>query len=187
MGSARRVGTLERHLRPSTTLAPSAHLLSRGYAAATGGASQPMWKKVRITAAGTGMRTVAKEEGEGHEVVMDEPQKMGGTDTGATPLHTLLASLAGCEHATAMLLARQMKIKLDSITFDIEGDYDVRGFRGVEGVPARYQTVRVKALVKTDAPQEKVDELAHLVHKKCPVAALFHDAGVQMDVSWTKV
>jgi hypothetical protein len=80
-----------------------------------------MWKKVRITAAGTGMRTVAKEEGqhitrynihellianahiilhagEGHEVVMDEPQKMGGTDTGATPLHTLLASLAGCEH-----------------------------------------------------------------------------------------
>jgi hypothetical protein len=90
-----------------------------------------MWKKVRITAAGSGMRTVAKEEGarpprrdagrlrrggltvvsllmvcmhsltgEGHEVVMDEPQKMGGTDTGATPLHTLLASLAGCEHGT---------------------------------------------------------------------------------------
>ncbi len=92
-------------------------------------------------------------------------------------------------------------------------EVDVRGFRGVEGVPARYQTVRVKALVKTDAPQEKVDELAHLVrapphlevhfrshtpcsltrssllqvHKKCPVAVLFHDAGVQMDVSWTKV
>jgi hypothetical protein len=82
-----------------------------------------------------------------------------------------------------------MKIKLDSITFDIEGDYgtfgriaesswthhvgfievDVRGFRGVEGVPARYQTVRVKALVKTDAPQEKVDELAHLVRSPPPL------------------
>jgi hypothetical protein len=36
----------------------------KGYAAATGAASQPMWKKVRITAAGTGMRTVAKEEGQ---------------------------------------------------------------------------------------------------------------------------
>jgi hypothetical protein len=32
-------------------------------------------------------------------------------------LSLLLAS------ATAMLLARQMKIKLESITFDIEGDY----------------------------------------------------------------
>ncbi len=52
-------------------------------------------------------------------------------------------------------------------------EVDVRGFRGVEGVPARYQTVRVKALVKTDAPQEKVDELAHLVRTP-PLEVPFH-------------
>ncbi len=58
---------------------------------------------------------------------------------------------------------------------------------GVPGVPVRFQRVKVNALVRApDATQEQIDELARQVHAKCPVAGLFHDAGVTMDVSWKK-
>jgi len=46
---------------------------------------------------------------------MDEPQKMGGTDTGATPLHTLLASLAGCEHGNSTTLSSSTCVILDLV------------------------------------------------------------------------
>jgi putative redox protein len=123
---------------------------------------------------------------EGHQVITDEPKKAGGSDTGPTPLQTVLAALAGCEQATATYIAKEMGINLKSITFNIEGEFDARGFLAVEGVPARFQKVKVNARVQTDASQQQIDELAKQVHRRCPVACLFHCAGVQMDATWTK-
>lgn len=48
----------------------------------------------RVTAVSQGMQTKARSNH--HELIIDEPTNMGGKDTGANPLGTLLGALAGC-------------------------------------------------------------------------------------------
>eukprot|EP01088_Endostelium_zonatum_P005477 TRINITY_DN1714_c0_g1_i1.p1 TRINITY_DN1714_c0_g1~~TRINITY_DN1714_c0_g1_i1.p1 ORF type:complete len:216 (+),score=58.03 TRINITY_DN1714_c0_g1_i1:9-656(+) len=157
--------------------------------------SEPKWSSFHVKGSGNGMKTqiqnvipekFAKDGGKIHTVVTDEPAKLKGTDEGTTPIHTLLAALAGCENVTAQFVAREMKIKIDKITFDIQGEMDGRGFAGVDGVYAGIQKVKVRADVETSATQEQVDQLLHQVEKRCPVNALFVKAGVEVDTKWTK-
>lgn len=139
--------------------------------------------------------------GKEHEIVMDEPTKLGGMDTGPSPLHALLASLAGCEQGsvpvTVTPLAGDRSAPLSTsngyagsspdedqdredylrhpgrlrygnttqwlLPVRLTMQVDQRAFRGIQGVPVRYQKVRVRAQVKTDATQEAVNELAHQV------------------------
>jgi hypothetical protein len=66
--------------------------------------------------------------------------------------------------------------------------YDVRGFLGEPGVTARFQRVKLDAVVYPEAgttitPQQ-LDELVTLAAERCPVAVLYSDAGVHMKVSY---
>lgn len=47
------------------------------------------------------MKTVIKADK--HEMKLDEPESVGGTDTGPSPFHAVLGALAGCEQATGRL------------------------------------------------------------------------------------
>jgi len=145
--------------------------------------TQPKIKTISVTGMGTGSKMVSKLQD--HTLIMDEPG-VGG-NKGPTPLSTALGALIGCENATAKWLSRkELKIEIESIEFRIEGEYDTRGFLGVEGVPPRFQRVKGVALVKTTGTQEQVDELAQLTAKRCPVASLFTDAGVKLEIEWKK-
>jgi hypothetical protein len=44
------------------------------------------------------MKTVIKADK--HEMTLDEPKSVGGTDEGPSPFHAVLGALAGCEQAT---------------------------------------------------------------------------------------
>lgn len=60
--------------------------------------------KVLVSAESVGARTQVKDEPERkHTFVFDEPTKVGGTDTGPSPLQGVLGALAGCENATARM------------------------------------------------------------------------------------
>eukprot|EP01137_Pigoraptor_chileana_P032682 Opistho-2@22438 len=128
------------------TTQPSLLVARRQFATAT--ATGPRWEKIEITGNATGMKTTTKAKN--HEIVTDEPSKLGGTDSAATPLQTLLASLIGCEHATAMFLAKKRRVEIKSIEFSAEAEYDLRSFMGVEGVPARFQRLKLRGTV--DSP-----------------------------------
>ncbi len=51
-----------------------------------------------LCVAGKGMKTVIKADK--HEMTLDEPKSVGGTDEGPSPFHAVLGALAGCEQAT---------------------------------------------------------------------------------------
>jgi len=144
----------------------------------------PIWRSVKVTAVGQGVAVKAKAEQ--HQLATDEPVKLGGKDEAATPLHTLLVALMGCETATAHYAAKKLQISFDSIAFDIEGFYDVRGLKGEGAIPARFQRVSGTALVVTSGSQQDVDRLKAQTLRTCPVASLFIDAGVAMEVDWKK-
>ncbi|GBG78583.1 hypothetical protein CBR_g27808 [Chara braunii] len=128
------------------------------------------------------------EDGSSTELLTtDQPVKLGGRDLGPDPMSMLLASLLGCEQYVVDLAAKDLSMDIHSVAYEVQGDYDVRGFLGDEGVPSHFQRLRIKASVITKESEEKLAELARIVQKRCPVSDLFQAAGIDLQVKFVKV
>ena len=91
----------------------------------------------------------------------DEPPVLLGEDGGANPVEYLLTALASCLTTTMIYHAASRGIRIDSLESEIEGDIDVRAFTGItDEVPKGYQEIRITFRVESDAPAEKLAELA---------------------------
>ncbi|PSL44447.1 putative OsmC-like protein [Salsuginibacillus halophilus] len=121
-----------------------------------------------------------------HELVLDEGSQMGGKNEGPNPLQTSLAALASCENVTANMVAKEMGFDLQSIHFDVEGEFNPKGFMGQEGVRPYFQTVTVNAVVETSESEERLKELQEKVEARCPVYTMMKAADVTMQDTWTK-
>ena len=78
-----------------------------------------------------------------HGLTVDEPQALGGTDTGPNPVELILAALGTCQEITYRAYATVMGVPLDNVSVELEGDIDLRGFFAVdESVRAGYQAIR---------------------------------------------
>jgi len=154
------------------------------FASSDAAAAQPIWRSIKATGTGKGVSCVG--DAENHTIRTDEPVAQGGRDEAATPLHTLLVALMGCETATAHFTAKRLGIKIDSLSFEFEGVYDLRGWKAQANVPARFQTLKGVVTVETNGTQADVEKLQQMVYRVCPVASLFIDAGVSMQVAWKK-
>jgi uncharacterized OsmC-like protein len=61
-------------------------------------------------------------------------------------------------------------ITVESLSFELEGDVDLRGFLGLsEEVRPGYESIRLTYRVKSNAPREKIEELCNYVQKTSPV------------------
>ncbi len=90
----------------------------------------------------------------------DEPEVLLGKDGAPNPVEYLLHALAGCVTTTLACHAAARGIGIESISSEIEGDIDIRGFLGLsDRVPRGFKTIRVRLRVKSDAPAEKLAEL----------------------------
>eukprot|EP01096_Ripella_sp_DP13-Kostka_P009405 TRINITY_DN3618_c0_g1_i2.p1 TRINITY_DN3618_c0_g1~~TRINITY_DN3618_c0_g1_i2.p1 ORF type:complete len:167 (+),score=62.04 TRINITY_DN3618_c0_g1_i2:534-1034(+) len=140
---------------------------------------------ISVTAVSRGSRTDVSAGT--HKYSIDEPIRMGGTDSGPNPLAYLLGSLAGCETVTAIRVAKELNVPWEEVTYDVAGDFDPRGFAGVAGVQPHFQKITVNAKVKTTATEAQVQEVARITSTRCPVHSLIHAAKVDFTVNWSKL
>ena len=117
-------------------------------------------------------------------VVTDEAS---GTNTGPTPLETVLASLAGCEAVIINRVAEAMKFKYSAVDLESEGEVDQRGSRGVRGVRPYFNWVRLKITVHSRESAERLEKLKKNVESWCPVINLLRSAQVEVRTEWTLV
>lgn len=125
-------------------------------------------------------RIVAGETGEGryqlsvaigtHRMLMDEPARLGGDDSGPTPFELLSAALAGCTSITLRMYAERKGLPLERVETEVAhlGKHAVACADCVEGGEALLdhfkRTVRLEGPL--DAGQrQKLMEIAG----KCPV------------------
>ena len=146
-----------------------------------------MANKMTFQATGTSSKMKSELKMGNHEMTIDEPPSMGGTDKGPDPLSTLMASLAGCENVIANLVAKDIDFDLQEIEFDVKGDLDPRGLMGQAGIQPYFNQIYVHAKVKTDETPERVQELQEKTDARCPVFTTFIAAGIPIDVKWEKV
>ena len=114
-----------------------------------------------------GVRVVTKARQ--FELIIDEPKTLGGTDTGMNPVEVLLASLGACQSIVARVYAPKFGVNLEDFQVDVEGDLDLDGFFNRSEVRPGYSDIRYVFRIKTDSPQEKVEEFVSFLESKCPV------------------
>lgn len=71
---------------------------------------------------GRGYRTVCSIDG--REIVADEPESMGGTDEGPTPIQMLLASLASCMLITVRMYAARKEWPLEGASLELRPEFE---------------------------------------------------------------
>lgn len=115
--------------------------------------------------------TRATVEAREFELVVDEPEEMGGGNEGPNPLEYLLAGQAGCLNVTASQVANDMGIELDALAIEIGGEFDVAAFQ-TEKPDERtaVQNIEVTLEAEADADDETLQEWGERVEERCPVS-----------------
>lgn len=111
------------------------------------------------------------ETSSGFKIIVDEPEKLGGTNDGPNPVEYILASLSGCLNVVGHMVAREMDIDLKGLSFKISGELDPARFMGKsEEVRAGYQGINVEIEADCDADDELLEDWLEAVERRCPVS-----------------
>jgi putative redox protein len=94
----------------------------------------------------------------GHQIIADEPEASGGTDTGPSPTELLALSLASCTAVTVEMYAARKGWELGAVEVEVDYEFEAPG-RG------RYEVV-VKLPTKLSDDQR---ERLRVIAGKCPV------------------
>lgn len=105
----------------------------------------------------------------GFKIRFDEPEELGGTDTGLNPVEALLCTLGACQSIVVKAFASAQNITFEEFHVELEGDLDPDGFMGLADVRNGFQEIRFVMHFKTDEPKKKMEEFAKFVENTCPV------------------
>jgi uncharacterized OsmC-like protein len=119
-------------------------------------------------------------------LISDEPPSRGGQDRGQSPLELLLASLCACTNVTAGRMAEKLRFEYSGLEMCAEGELYTRGRRGLADVPVHYRAVRLQVTITRNEPDRRVQRLAGLVARYCPVDALMRPVIPEFEVTWDR-
>ena len=84
-------------------------------------------------------------------------------------------------------MAEKIRLDYDELETVAEGTLDTRGRKGLADVPVHYKAVRLTIRIKTEATDKKLDRLADLVSRYCPVDSLIKAAVPDYQVVWERL
>lgn len=110
----------------------------------------------------------------GHSIVMDAPEKVGGEDNGPIPKPFVLTALAGCTGMDVVALLRKENLPVDDLDIKVLGEISRQ-------IPIEYTAIHVIYDFRGDAQiqeaalqavrdsQEKYCGVSHMLKKALPV------------------
>lgn len=116
---------------------------------------------------GTGLQSDAKSGK--NAVRIDEPEALGGTNTGQNPVELLLSALGGCLVVLVNAFAPGHDVIVKDVHVKVEGDLDPDGFMGKAAVRAGFSAIRYKLDVESDSDPAAVAALIQHAEDSCPV------------------
>lgn len=108
---------------------------------------------------------------DGHKVMMDAAEAVGGQNQGPTPKPLLLASLGGCTGMDVISLARKMRQDVES--FDIELQSEI-----LDDFPQNYLSIKLIYKFKgNDLDPKKIQKAVDLSQNRyCGISATLRDS-----------
>lgn len=108
--------------------------------------------------------------------IIDEPESIGGSDQGPSPVEVALAALGSCHEITYRMCADELDIPLDGVSVKLSGNIDFQGFFGVgEAVRPGFGDVDVEVALESSASQDELGRLKQIVEGRCPVLDMFRN------------
>jgi len=106
-----------------------------------------------------------------HTLIGCEPDVLLGKDSGPNAVELALAALGFCYSVGFVYNAAARGYDLEELTFEVEGDLDLRNFVGIsEGPRPGFTEIRVKSKVRAkNATAEELEELSRYVQDTSPV------------------
>nr|WP_319572509.1 OsmC family protein [uncultured Draconibacterium sp.] len=108
---------------------------------------------------------------DGHKVVIDATEEVGGSDLGPRPKKLMLTALAGCTGIDVVMILKKMKVELDAFNVIVEGEL-------TEEYPKYYNKMTIVYQFKgKDLPMDKLEKAVKLSEEKyCGVSAVYRQA-----------
>ncbi|MGI9449390.1 MAG: OsmC family protein [Geminicoccaceae bacterium] len=99
----------------------------------------------------------------------DEPNQLGGTNTGPNPVEQVLGALGNCLAVGYAANATAMGIAIKNLTIKVEGDLDLHTFLGLKDGNAGFSQISAKVELDSDASPKDVQALHAKVTSTSPV------------------
>ena len=114
-------------------------------------------------------KTVVKARG--FEIIIDEPESLGGTNEGANPVEFVLAAFCGCINVMGHVIAKEMGFELRNIKIKMCGNLNPqRLFGAAFEERAGYKGIDVSIEPDCDATIETLEEWLAKIEDRCPVS-----------------
>jgi uncharacterized OsmC-like protein len=113
-----------------------------------------------------------EDDSRSHPLVLegDEPPVLLGSNQAPNAVEAVLHALASCLTVGFVYNAAARGIQVDALSFELEGDLDLRPFLGLDGGGRPgYQGIDVRYRVEADAPRAELEELCEYVQQTSPV------------------
>jgi len=106
----------------------------------------------------------------GHKIIIDAKEEVGGQDRGPRPKTFMLAALGGCTSMDVVSILKKMRIELKSLNVIVEGELS-------EEHPKRFLKMHVIYEVEgDDLPMDKIEKAVTLSEEKyCSVSAVYKE------------
>lgn len=106
----------------------------------------------------------------------DEPDALGGTDTGPNPAEQVLGTLGNCLAVGYAANATGAGITINDLTIHVEGDLDLHTFLGIREGHAGFHNIMVKVDLDCDGSDEAVKALHEKVRNTSPIGHTLSNA-----------
>jgi putative redox protein len=127
------------------------------------------WESSASVTLAEGMHFVG--EVDGFRVDLDSDEGVGGQDAGASPMHLLLLSLAGCTAMDVVSILRKKREQVTGLSVEVQGKQRAEHPRVYESIEVSY---RVRG---TGVDPKAVDRAIELSQTRyCPVIAMLGEA-----------
>lgn len=84
-------------------------------------------------------------------------------------------------------MAGKIRFQYDDLQTYAEGVLDTRGRKGTADVPVHYKAVRLTIRIKSEETDDRLDRLANLMARYCPVDSLIRAAVPDYTVTWERM
>lgn len=107
----------------------------------------------------------------GHKIIIDADESVGGKNAGPRPKPLLLLALAGCTAMDVISMLGKMRVKPDAFHVEVDGELTSEH-------PKYYHKLHVKYIFKgKELPMDKLEKAVNLSQEKyCGVSAMLAKA-----------
>lgn len=103
-------------------------------------------------------------------LVIDEPEDLGGTNQDANPVEYILAGLAGCLNVVGHIVAKELGFSIQKLKIEVSGSINPNRLFGTSFEErAGFKSIELNLIPETDANIEQLTKWLKIVEDRCPV------------------